>query len=122
MRMSLLEYDALLKRRGTSGASQDKIVTETRSEIRLLHQIQALAKQHGWLGQDTISADTQEVECLLVRGVILYALLHPDQTPLTPRQLAWVTALRATGAIEVYIWQEHDIEEIRQRLARKRGS
>jgi hypothetical protein len=125
MAMNMLELRAMLQRGDARVLGQEAAATPPApATLALLGQMQALAKQHGWQGQHTTRGDTdaQELECLLVREVLLYALLQPDQTPLTPRQLAWVTALRATGAIEVYIWGHHDLPAITARLARKRGS
>src|SRR4029434_7052848 len=107
MAMSMLELRAMLARGDARVLGQEADPTPLEpATVTLLGQIQALANEDGWQGQHTTRGDTdaQELECLLVREVLLYALLQPDHTPLTPRQLAWITALRATGVIEVYIW------------------
>jgi hypothetical protein len=125
--MSMLELQTMLKRGGASIVGErppsDTTATE-RAEVALLRHIQALAKQHGWLGQHWYRADSdeEELECFLVRDVLLYAVVKTDTAKLTAKQLAWIEALRATGQIEVYVWQPSGLPAITARLTRKRGT
>jgi hypothetical protein len=98
-------------------ARRRSVTTPTRGaedvpESRLLAQVTAEAKRCGWLVYRT--ADSRRSapgfpDLVLCNGQrVIFAELKRQQGKLTPEQNTWLSLLRHTDLVEVYVWRPQD--------------
>ncbi len=98
--------------------SQPEAVSE--SQFQLL--VTGFAKEQGWLvyhTHDSRRSDPGFPDLVLVRGErLIFAELKAERGRLSPDQVVWIAALRATN-LAVYVWRPQDWPEIKKLLASK---
>ena len=93
-----------------------EVINNQMTEKSFTQQIADLSKMlgykyyHPWL---SIHSPRGFPDCCLVKGErLIFAELKREKGELSPHQVEWLDALKATGKAEVYVWRPSDIEKI----------
>lgn len=99
----------------------DAVYSGRNGEKRFQATVEGYLRVHGWCWYHSWSSMHSRAgfpDLVAVRGDrLLFAELKVARGKVSADQEAWLTALRASGRCEVYLWYPRDLDEIAQVLA-----